>query len=134
MAILIDYSQVFIANLMQQPGIREGVEEDLVRHMVLNSLRSYRNKFKSEYGELVICCDNKKYWRKDIFPYYKSHRKANRKQSDFDWSQIFNCLNKVKSELIENFPYSVFEVENVEADDIIAIYCMEFSGSEVSLV
>ena len=48
MPILVDYSQVFIANLMQQPGIREGVEEDLVRHMVLNSLRAYRTKFKNE--------------------------------------------------------------------------------------
>lgn len=133
MPILVDYSQVFIANLMQQPGIREGVEEDLVRHMVLNSLRSYRNKFSDEYGELVICCDNKKYWRKDIFPYYKSHRKANRKQSDFDWNEIFTCLNKVKVELVEYFPYRVFEVENVEADDIIAVYCIEYAGSKLIL-
>ena len=133
MAILVDYSQVFISNLMQQPGIRDGVEEDLVRHMVLNSLRSYRKKFKEDYGELIICCDNKKYWRKDIFPYYKSHRKANRKQSDFDWNEIFTCLNKVKAELIDNFPYLVFEVENVEADDIIAVYCMEYDGSKLIL-
>ena len=133
MSILVDYSQVFISNLMQQPGIREGVEEDLVRHMVLNSLRSYRNKFSEEYGELIICCDNKKYWRKDIFPYYKSHRKANRKQSEFDWNDIFACLNKVKAELVECFPYRVFEVDNVEADDIIAVYCTEYSGSKLIL-
>ena len=133
MSILVDYSQVFISNLMQQPGIREGVEEDLVRHMVLNSLRSYRNKFSEEYGELIICCDNKKYWRKDIFPYYKSHRKANRKQSEFDWNEIFACLNKVKAELVDHFPYRVLEVENVEADDIIAIYCMTYAESNLIL-
>ena len=104
MPILVDYSQVFISNLMQQPGIKEGVEESLVRHMVLNSLRSYRNKFSGDYGELIICCDNKKYWRKDIFPYYKSHRKSSRKKSEFDWNEIFTCLNKIKAELIEKFP------------------------------
>ena len=131
MSILVDYSQVFIANLMQQPGIREGVEEDLVRHMVLNSLRSYKNKFSDDYGDLVICCDNKKYWRKDIFPYYKAHRKQNRKKSEFDWNEIFICLNKIKAELKENFPYPVLEVENVEADDIIAVYCIEYTGSKL---
>ena len=41
MPTLVDYNQVFIANLVQQPGIRKGgVNEGLVRHMVLNSLRS----------------------------------------------------------------------------------------------
>ena len=133
MPILVDYSQVFIANLMQQPGIRDGVEEDLVRHMVLNSLRSYRNKFADEYGELIICCDNKKYWRKDLFPFYKSHRKRNRKQSEFDWNEIFSCLNKIKAELVEYFPYRVLEVENVEADDIIAVYCLEYTGTKLIL-
>ena len=133
MSILVDYSQVFIANLMQQPGIRQGVEEDLVRHMVLNSLRSYRNKFKDEYGELVICCDNKSYWRKDIFPFYKSHRKASRKKSDFDWNSIFSCLNKIKAELRNFFPYRVIEVERVEAYDIIAIYCIEVAGNNLIL-
>ena len=118
---------------MQQPGIRDGVEEDLVRHMVLNTLRSYRKKFNDNYGELIICCDNRKYWRKDVFPYYKSHRKATRKKSDFDWNGIFNCLNMVKVELNDNFPYRVLEVENVEADDIIAVYCTTYSGSNLIL-
>ena len=81
--ILVDMNQVMISNLMAQIGSHHNVEvqEDLVRHMVLNSLRGYRNKFSSDYGELVICCDDKNYWRKRIFPYYKAHRKGDRENS-----------------------------------------------------
>ena len=47
MAILVDLNQVLISNLMQQinsnPKIK--LEESLIRHMVLNSLRSYITQF-----------------------------------------------------------------------------------------
>ena len=124
MPTIVDYNQVFIANLVQQPGMRKtGVNESLVRHMVLNSLRSYRNKFSGTYGELVIACDNRNYWRKQIFPFYKAHRKKTRETSDLDWNEIFQCLNGIKSELRAVFPYKVLECESVEADDIIATVC-----------
>ena len=124
MPTLVDYNQVFIANLVQQPGIRKGgVNEGLVRHMVLNSLRSYRRKFLEDYGELVIACDNRNYWRRELFPHYKAHRKKNREESEFDWNEIFRCLNEVKAELKSVFPYKVLEFDTAEADDIIAIVC-----------
>ena len=77
MAILIDYNQIFIANLMKQPEIHitGQVEEDLVRHMVLNNIRNYKNDFGQEYGQVVLCCDGRHVWRKDVFPYYKASRK-----------------------------------------------------------
>ena len=105
--ILLDLNQVMIANLMIQiQGGKADLQEDLIRHMVLNSIRLYRQKFK-EYGELVICADDKNYWRKDVFPYYKAHRKEDREKSDLDWQMIFECLNKVKGEIKDNFPYRV---------------------------
>ena len=65
MSVLVDYSQVFISNLVQSPQFHSDIiEEDLVRHMVLNSLRYHRKRFYNEYGELVICCDSREYWRK----------------------------------------------------------------------
>jgi len=94
------------------------VEEDLLRHMVLNTIRSLKSKF-SEYGELVICCDDKKVWRKEVFPYYKANRKKSRDDSELDWSHIFKCLSKIKSELKDYFPYRVIQVEGAEADDVI---------------
>jgi len=117
--ILLDLNQVMIANLMVQiQGGKVDLQEDLVRHMVLNSIRLYRQKFK-EYGELVICADDKNYWRKDVFPYYKAHRKEDREKSDLDWKKIFDILNKVKGEIKEFFPYRILQVSRAEADDII---------------
>ena len=120
--ILVDMNQVTISNLMMQVVNQKDneVNEDMVRHMVLNSLRSYRSKFFDEYGELVICYDGRNYWRREIFPFYKQNRKKNRESSDLDWESIFKTLNKIREEIREIFPYKVLEVEHAEADDIIA--------------
>lgn len=96
------------------------LSEDLIRHMVLNSIRMYRTKFK-EYGELIICCDDQDYWRKKIFPYYKAHRKEDREKSALDWSAIFKALHKIRDELKDFFPYKVIRVPHAEADDIIGV-------------
>ena len=126
--ILVDLNQVMISNLMAQIGSHKGVEvkEDLLRHMVLNAIRGYRKKFVEEYGELVICCDDTNNWRKDVYPYYKAHRKKARDESDFDWPNIFNTLNVIRDELKEFFPYKYIQVERAEADDTIGTLCYEF--------
>jgi len=124
--ILIDLNQVMISNLMMQPGIAKGIDENVVRHMVLNSIRMYNVKFKEAYGDIIICCDDKNYWRKDLFPYYKAGRKKDREASPFDWNLIFMTLNKVRDEIQENFPYKVVRVERAEADDIIGTICHNY--------
>ena len=120
--ILVDLNQIMISNLMVQINGRQAVElsEDLVRHMVLNSLRAHNKKFKKEYGDMVIACDSKNVWRREIFPNYKAGRKANREKSDHDWDYIFKLLGDIKNEIKTFLPYKVIEVETVEADDIIA--------------
>ena len=120
--ILIDMNQVCISNLMMQIGSKRqnDVDENLVRHMVLNSLRMYRSRFSEEYGELVLCYDSKKYWRREYFPNYKSNRKKDREASGLDWNLIFDTLNNIRDEIKANFPYKVLEVEGAEADDCIA--------------
>lgn len=125
--IIIDINQVMIANIMAQLGNHTNtvIEEDIFRHMVLNSIRSFRQNFSS-YGEIIIACDDKKYWRKQVFPYYKANRKKAREQSEIDWNQIFNCLNKIRDELKQYSPYRVLQVDGAEADDIIATLCIEY--------
>ena len=120
--ILVDMNQVTISNLMMQIGSKQQneVDEDLVRHMVLNSIRMYRSRFQGEYGELVLCYDSKKYWRRDYFPNYKSNRKKDRANSGLDWNTIFETLNNIRDEIKTHFPYKVLEVEGAEADDCIA--------------
>lgn len=119
--ILVDLNQVLLAGLMAQISGQKNVkiEEDLVRHMVLNTLRNNIKNFKSEYGEVVLCCDNKNYWRKELFPYYKAGRKKTREKSDLDWRLIFDVLGTIREELKQYFPYKVIDVEGAEADDII---------------
>jgi len=118
--ILIDLNQVLLAGLMAQIANHKGkLEESLIRHMVLNIIRTHVKNFKNEYGEVILCCDNRKYWRKEFFPFYKAGRKKTREKSDLDWHLIFDILAKLKQELKENFPYKVIDVEGAEADDII---------------
>lgn len=124
--ILVDLNQVMISNLMVTPGIKQNVDENLIRHMVVNTLRGYNVKFSKEYGEMVICTDDKNYWRRDLFPYYKASRKKDREASPYDWHSIFESLNKIRDELKENFPYKVVQVEKCEADDIIGTLCHEY--------
>jgi hypothetical protein len=135
-AVLIDLNQVLISNLMQQinsnPKIK--LDENLIRHMVLNSLRSYIKQFKEKYGNIIICCDSRKYWRRDVFPFYKSNRKKARDESGFDWTLIFETLNKIRDELKENFPYKVIDVEGAEADDVIGVLSARLSSSEDILI
>ena len=119
--ILIDFTQIAIGSLMV--AINRGgqeVDDTLVRHLVLNNLRYYRSRFTEKYGELVICCDSKHYWRRDYFPNYKANRKKDRESSGYDWDYIFTTLNSVRDEIKEYFPYKVLEVYGAEADDIIA--------------
>jgi hypothetical protein len=114
-----------IANIMMQPGVNKGIDENQVRHMIINSLRGYNVKFGKKYGELVICSDSANYWRKEYFPYYKAARKKTRAASDVDWTTIFLVINKVREEIKEVFPWRVIELDLAEADDIIGAMCIK---------
>ena len=131
--ILVDLNQVMIANMMMQIGNHHNAEidEGMLRHMILNTLRANRKKFTSEFGELVICCDDKNYWRRRIYPYYKANRKKTRDKSEMDWNAIFIALNNIREELKEFFPYKVIQVETCEADDIIGVITHE-EGTELN--
>ena len=125
--ILVDMNQISLASVMMHLNMKKTTkpEENMVRHMILNSLRMYRGKFNGEYGELILCYDSKHYWRRDYFPQYKCNRKKIRESSNLDWDAIFECLNNIKQELKDYFPYKHLEVYGAEADDIIAALCLE---------
>jgi len=133
MATLVDLNQVMISGLLAQVNARQKLEEDLIRHIVLNTLRSNVKKFR-EYGEIILCCDSRNYWRKQIYPHYKAHRKSAREKSPLDWNLIFKVLNKIKQDLKENFPYKVIEVDGAEADDVIGTLAPRLSASERVLI
>ena len=130
MPVLIDYSQFVIAAIFN--SMKEGfstsevTDENVVRHLLLNHLRSNRKRFHREYGELIICCDSKDTWRKDYFPYYKIRRTMNKKKSDIDWNVLHGVMQKLKNELEAHFPYKVIQIAKCEADDIIGVICNKF--------
>ena len=95
------------------------------RHWVLNSLRQYNVKFRSDYGEMTICCDSPS-WRKEYFPHYKMNRKKKRAADDIDWDSVFQNFNETIELIDDNFPYKVLRVDKSEADDIIAVSVKNF--------
>ena len=135
MAILIDVSQIIIANVSQAQykATREQVTVDdlFVKHMIINSLRLYNHKFKSEYGEMIICCDSKDTWRKKQFPFYKAHRQEQKEAGPIEWNLVYSALNGMVKDLKEYFPYKVMKVESCEADDIIAKLSRDLHGNHV---
>lgn len=134
--MIVDLQQVMISNLMSQLGAHTNVEvdRDLLRHMVLNSLRGYNMKFKEKYGEMVIACDAQRSWRKEVFPYYKANRKKSREESELDWPSIFESLNAIREELKEFFPYRVIHIDGAEADDVIGTLCHEFGDTNTPIL
>ena len=134
--IIMDISQVMIATLMVQLGNHTNAEldENLLRHMILNSIRANKIKFGSDYGELVIAADARTTWRREMFPYYKANRKKNRDASELNWTMIFESLHKIREELKANFPYRVIQFDGAEADDIIAVLVKKFSPSPILIL
>ena len=109
-------------------------DKDMLRHMVLNSLRGYNLKFKDEYGTPVLCADGANTWRKDIFPNYKFKRKKTRDESGIDWSALFQMIGEIRDEIAQNFPYIVLHIDKVEADDIIAVLVKECYSKEKIMI
>ena len=134
--ILVDFNQVVISNFMIQVGAHTNIplDESMLRHMILNAIRSYRQKFVEDFGELVICCDSKRYWRKDVFPFYKASRKKDRQSSGVDWNTMFSTLNKVRQELIDVFPYKTILVDGAEADDIIGCIARNVTNEKILIL
>ena len=115
--ILLDFSGIAIAPIVM--GQAKYDDENLIRHMILNSVRMYRQKFKN-YGEMVIVADAGGNWRKDVYPEYKGKRKSNREESKIDWDRAFKNINMVLEEIKENMPWKVIHQWGCEADDAIA--------------
>ena len=134
--IIVDLNQIMISNLMVQINGRNAVElsEDLVRHMVLNSLRGHNKRFRDKYGEMIIACDCANVWRREVFPNYKASRKTIREKSGHDWTTIFEILTKIKNEIKEHMPYKVIELDTAEADDIIAVLVKKYDDQKILIL
>lgn len=135
--VIVDFNGLAIGSIMGQLQRGEELSENLVKHIILNNLRVYRNKYKeADHGKMVIACDSYS-WRKEVFPEYKAQRKANRSKDKHDWQQIFDLIESTLQDLRENFPYAVIKIDSAEADDIIGALTVEmsdFGGEDVVII
>ena len=133
--ILVDMNQISLASLMMHLHMNKGeLDEEMVRHMILNSVRMYRTMFNEDYGEIVLTYDSRAYWRREIFPQYKHSRRKSREADGKDWDSIFGVLNQIKDEIKEFLPYKVVETYGAEADDVIATLCKHYQSEKIMIV
>lgn len=132
MNLLLDFSQILTSEAVDYfHKTREKIDIALLRHMITNSILSYRAKFKCDP---IICCDGKDYWRKTIFPYYKMNRKKMRETSKFDWAAFYDQFNQLKIEIKAGLPFKLIEAKGCEADDVIAILTKKLCSDGVVIV
>jgi len=134
--ILVDLNQVLISNLMAQTRGKSDIKpnKEMIRHMVINSLRGFNLKFKEQYGTMVLCADAGDPWRRDIYPNYKHARRKGRVDSATDWDNIFSCITEIKNEIAENFPYIMMYIEKAEADDIIGALVFNHTNTPIMII
>lgn len=140
--IILDYNQVCIASILSfskdlKVGGDAHKQKDLIRHVALSSIKSYKKKYGKQFGEVVIACDGRGYWRKDVFQFYKANRAAGREESDLDWGMVFDTLGEIREDLKAHFPYKVLHLEKCEADDVIAVLAeltQEFGRHEPMMI
>jgi hypothetical protein len=136
--IILDYSEISMGSALNE--LRKELENQdqsvypMIRHLVFNHIKFMNTNFGSEYGEILISCDSRKYWRKDKFPYYKGRRKIDRAKSKIDWNLLYSFINQIKSDLIEYTPYKVIEVDGAESDDVISVITKYLSTNDKFLV
>lgn len=131
--LLIDNSQIILANIFQAAKDTETMNEDYIRHTVLNTYKKYRVQFR-DFGELVVCNDGNDYWRKKDFPYYKQNRRKQQESRKEEWAGIFKILDKIRDEIKEVFPYPSIRVKGAEADDVIYVLTKAHYQTEPVLI
>lgn len=136
MPILLDFSQMCLSATyafsddVQIDSTDKEKSKNILRHVIISQIKSYKNKYGADYGKLIICCDGKHYWRRKLFPPYKACRKKARAESTIDWKLIFDTMDELIVDLKENFPYKVIQIDDVESDDIIATLTKYYQENE----
>lgn len=120
--ILVDFNQLVISNIFGGNCVEHGcVDDDKLSKMVNSQLSGLLTTY-STFGGVILCCDSESenYWRRQVFPYYKSNR------ADTIGQITYLEMRRTLRELLKRTPGMmwVLEVDACEADDLIAVYCM----------
>lgn len=88
----------------------------LIIHKTLMNISFAYNKYKAK--GLLIACDNRNVWRREIYPEYKAQREVNR---DEHYKDTRECIEEIQRFFEECTTVPVIQAPNSEADDVIAI-------------
>lgn len=143
--ILVDFSHLmfrmlYVAISEAKPKKKNGKYvtaeyKNILMYLLVDQLIKIKRNYSS-YGDIVICLDNstKKYWRKDVCSMYKNSRAKSREESEIDFSEVFEVVNDLLTNLKLNFPFKILEVEGAEADDLIMILSRTYSPHQKVLI
>lgn len=109
------------------------IDYNILLEYILKELQIREDQFKHDYGKIVLCCDSRSNWRYKYFQEYKQKRKEDKASDNRDWNYIQGEYTKVKQELANNTKYVVLEVNDLEADDLIALACFT-NNSDILIV
>jgi 5'-3' exonuclease len=121
--LYIDISLIAHRNLFSiLKQINQYNDYSILRHVMLQSIFAQIRKFNAE--SVYICFDTGKSWRKQYSAFYKAQRKEAREKhsesSGVEWDKFYEILDSLRTELKENFPFYVYGINSLEADDIVA--------------
>ena len=119
--IFIDLSGLFYLSIFRLEKNNIDITKDNLERSLAQSIYWYRQKYSGEYGQIVICCDSKSNWRREVFPYYKQRRRDKRNEDGKDWDSIFDMFSMVKASFKANLQEVVLEIDGLEGDDLIAL-------------
>lgn len=130
--IYVDFSHLLISCFFaQEREVTEVTESDFRKH-VLHTLFIVQNRFKHQFGEMVICCDGRRSWRYEIYPHYKARRKLTRAEEAVKWKEIDRLNRLIRDELAEHAVFRVVCVPGAEGDDVIAV--LAAANNEPSII
>ena len=135
--IIIDTPQLAYATILKHMASEKSstIDAKIAKTLVLDTIRANIVKFKRKYGPtVVLSIDDKEYWRREVFPNYKKNRQESKEKSMFDWDNIHESMNIIKTDLKVNFPHKVLCVPRAESDDIIAVLTEKFKLYEKVLI
>jgi len=96
----------------------------LWRFMVFDNM--YKSLFRIDnVGEIVVAVDDHHSWRKIYWERYKESRKTKRDTDMVNWNDLFRHMDEFLINIRDYIPFKVLKVKNAEADDTVAVICME---------
>lgn len=135
MKLLIDFSNLLYGSFFTQ--LKQDFEElndenrtNFIKYLFLTRLIYFKNKFQTSSKDIIICCDHKIVWRKNIFSFYKENRKRKRESSDIDFEFLFKLIEEFYNDL-KLFPFVLLKNKYMEGDDWIAIVSKYFTENKI---